>query len=172
MLSTQALISFVAQGNVQTVSKYLKFNPSSPVRGSYFASQPCISFFPSRCAPLCLAKPPLWPWVTVLWVIVSALGCLSNVRDSEGQSEASNLPHRLSPSKGRRCSVPIVNLLLIVSTVAGKFGTFQVKPGHPNFRCISISFYPSDSGSWCVLRRARLFQIRDNRVIAHTQRRK
>lgn len=106
MLSTQSLISFVAsvsnhlaQGNVQTVSKYLKFNPSSPARCSYFASQPYISFFTSLCAPLCLAKPPLWPLVTVLWVIVSALGCLSNVRDSEGQSEASNLPHRLSPSK-------------------------------------------------------------------------
>lgn len=103
MLSAQALISFVsdhlAQGNVQTVSKYLKFNPSSPVRCSYFASQPYISFFTSLCAPLCLAKPPLWPLVTVLWVIVSAVGCLSNVQDSEGQSEASNLPHRLSPSK-------------------------------------------------------------------------
>lgn len=63
MLSTQSLISFVAsvsdhlaQGNVQTVSKYLKFNPSSPVRCSSFASQPYISFFTSLCAPLCLGE--------------------------------------------------------------------------------------------------------------------
>lgn len=102
--------NFPSKWNASIVSKYLKVEPSNPWRRSYFVWQPLILLFTSLSVPLCLVEPPLCPLVTVLWVIPSALGCLSNIQDSEGQSGARSLylPHRLSPSNDQHY-MPDVN---------------------------------------------------------------
>lgn len=143
--------NFCAKWNASIVSKYLKFEPSNPWRRSYFVWQLLILLFTSLSVPFCLVEPPLRPLVTVLWVIPWALGCLSNIQDSEGQSGARSLhvPHRLSPSNDqhymphvnhfpmigewfKNLQIPVSgpkvrtsNLLLIVPTVVGTLGLFS-----------------------------------------------
>lgn len=80
--------NFPSKWNASIVFKCLKVEPSNPWRRSYFVWQPLILLFTSLSVPLCLVEPPLRPLVTVLWVIPSALGCLSNIQDSEGQPGA------------------------------------------------------------------------------------
>lgn len=107
--------NFRAKWNAPLVFKYLKSEPPNPGRHSYFVWQPLIPLFTSLSVPLCLVEPPLRPLVTVLWVIPSALGCLSNIQDSEGQSGARSLhlPHRLSPSNDQHY-IPHANYFPVI----------------------------------------------------------